>query len=193
MHRADGHLDKKSNMSEYTHIYLREKGRPILSLRKYLSSAEEVQGLSEEHITASYAEVDAYNETVLKSFGCTLFCLGTTPSRQLEALPYTEEPRLLSKELLDDVLAFYEEEIRSLNKHIAKGKSQLVDLEKRILQASPDLYDKISLDIEDHKEYLGEDLKSLAYREDIYREFKFAKDIIDEPNNSGYELLYTKY
>lgn len=179
-------------MSEYTHIFLREKGQPVLTFREYRSAEDELKGLSEEQIKASYAEVDAYNETVRKSFGCVLFYLCTTPSRQLTVLPYSEDPQLFSKELLEEVLAFYEEKIRSLNDLIAKDRSQLEILEKRILLATPALYDKISLDIEKHRSYIGEEQESLMCWKDNYRKFQFVKDIIDNSDNSGYELIYTK-
>lgn len=178
-------------MSQYTHIYLREKGKPILSLRRYLSLAEKKQGLSEEQIEASYAEVDAYNETARKSFGCELFYLDTTPSRQLEVLPYSEEPRLLSKDILNDILSFYEEEIQELKDIIAKERSQLEIKEKRILLASPRLYKLISKEIEEHKDYIEECQNSLKERHYFYNEFVFLNELADNPSNSNYELVYT--
>lgn len=141
-------------MSQYTHIYLREKCQPI--------------------------------------YGCALFFLGTTPSRQLEVLPYSEEACPLSKELLEDDLLFYEEEIQSFYERITKAKSQLDILEKRILMADPMLYDTINRDIEEHRDCIEEEQESLEEYENIYRKFKFVENIIDNPDNSGYELLYTK-
>lgn len=179
-------------MSQYTYIYLREKGRPILRFREYLSSADELKGLSEEQIKASNAEVDAYNETVRKSFGCALFHLDTTPSRQLEVLPYSEDARLLSIEALEDILLFYDERIQSVNHKIAELKTQIDVLEKRILMADPRLYNRINRDIEDHKDYISEEQASLASLEYFHNKFMFVKNILDDTDNSDYEIIYIK-
>lgn len=179
-------------MSEYTNIYLHMKGAPVLSFRNYPTPAEE-QSLSQEQIRSSCAEVDTYNEiNVPKSYGCVLFYLGTTPTRQLDVLPYSDEPRPLSKELLDDILSFYQEEIQSLNNQISEFTSQVDILEKRILMANPEIYDRISQDIDANKGYIKESMSALAYLKGLYCKFEFVKNIIIDPDNTDYELLYTK-
>ena len=135
--------------------------------------------------------MDAYNETVRKSFGCELFHLETTPSRQLEVLPYSEEPRPLPKDILNNILSFYEEEIQELNDIITKEKSQLEIKEKRILLASPGLYKVISQEIEEHKDYIEECQKSLKEWQHFYNEFVFINELADNPSNSN-SLLSTK-
>ena len=97
-------------MSEYTTVYLRSKSTPLLDYREH-PSFKETRNLSKDEITAAIYEVDEYNKNVRKSFGCELFHLSTTPSRQLDVLQWSSSPQTLTAELLDRVLAFYNEEI----------------------------------------------------------------------------------
>ena len=180
-------------MSEYTTVYLRNKNTPLLEYREH-PSFEETKNLSKDEIMAAIHVVDEYNKNVRKSFGCKLFHLSTTPSRQLDMLPWSSSPQTLTAELLDRVLAFYNEEIESYKKSIAKYKATIAKFETRILKANVKLYDKISKDIDDYNDsihYFEEDLEDMQY---LYNKFYFVKGILDNRSNAeDYELIYTKY
>ena len=75
-------------MSEYTTVYLRYKNTPLLEYREH-PSFEETRNLSKDEIMTAIHEVDEYNKNVRKSFGCELFHLSTTPSRQLDVLQWS--------------------------------------------------------------------------------------------------------
>ena len=179
-------------MSEYTTVYLRSKATPLLDYREH-PSFEETRNLSKDEIMTAIHEVDEYNKNVRKSFGCELFHLSTTPSRQLDVLQWSSSPQTLTAELLDRVLAFYNEEIEDYKKSIARYKATIVKLETRILKANIELYDKISKDIDEYNESIGflkEDLENKQY---LYNKFYFAKGILDNWSNAeDYELVYTK-
>ena len=179
-------------MSEYTTVYLRSKATPLLDYREHLSF-EETRNLSKDEIMAAIHEVDEYNKNVRKSFGCELFHLSTTLSRQLDVLQWSSSPQTLTAELLDRVLAFYNEEIKDYKKCIARNKATIAKLETRILKANIELYDKISKDIDEYNEsidYLEEELENKQY---LYNKFYFAKGILDNKSNAeDYELVYTK-
>ena len=99
----------------------------------------------------------------------------------------------MTAELLDRVLAFYNEEIEDYKKSIARYKATIAKLETRILKANIELYDKISKDIDEYNESIGfleEDLENTQY---LYNKFYFAKSILDNKSNAEYyELVYTK-
>ena len=179
-------------MSEYTTVYLRSKVTPLLDYREH-PSFEETRNLSKDEIMAAIHEVDKYNKNVRKSFGCELFHLSTTPSRQLDVLQWSSSPQTLTTELLDRVLAFYNEEIEDYKKSIAKNKETIAKLEARIVKANVDLYEKISEEIDNCNEsidYLEEELENKQY---LYNKFYFAKGILDNKSNAeNYELVYTK-
>ena len=179
-------------MSEYTTVYLRSKATPLLDYREH-PSFEETRNLSKDEIMTAIHEVDEYNKNVRKSFGCELFHLSTTPSRQLDVLQWSSSPQTLTAELLDRVLAFYNEEIEDYKKSIARYKSTIAKLETRIVKANVDLYEKISEEIDDCNEsidYLEEELENKRY---LYNKFYFAKSILDNKSNADdYELVYTK-
>ena len=179
-------------MSEYTTVYLRSKATPLLDYREHLSF-EETRNLSKDEIMTAIHEVDEYNKNVRKSFGCELFHLSTTPSRQLDVLQWSSSPQILTAELLDEVLEFYNEEIEFNKKSIAKNKETIAKLEARIVKANVDLYEKISEEIDDCNEsidYLEEELENKRY---LYNKFYFAKSILDNKSNADdYELVYTK-
>ena len=179
-------------MSEYTTVYLRSKVTPLLDYREH-PSFEETRNLSKDEIMAAIHEVDKYNKNVRKSFGCELFHLSTTPSRQLDVLQWSSSPQTLTTELLDRVLAFYNEEIEDYKKSIAKNKETIAKLEARIVKANVDLYEKISEEIDNCNEsidYLEEELENKQY---LYNKFYFAKGILDNKSNADdYELVYTK-
>ena len=179
-------------MSEYTTVYLRSKATPLLDYREH-PSFEETRNLSKDEIMAAIQEVDEYNKNVRKSFGCELFYLSTTPSRHLDILHWSPLPKILTTELLDEVLEFYNEEIEFNKKSIAKNKETIAKLEARIVKANVDLYEKISEEIDNCNEsidYLEEELENTQY---LYNKFYFAKGILDNKSNAeDYELVYTK-
>ena len=179
-------------MSEYTTVYLRNKNTPLLEYREYPANSGK-ENLSNDEIMKIIRETEEYNRIVRKSFGCELFHLSTTPSRQLDVLQWSSSPQTLTAELLDRVLAFYNEEIEDYKKSIARYKATIAKLETRILKANIELYDKISKDIDEYNESIGfleEDLENKQY---LYNKFYFAKGILDNKSNADdYELVYTK-
>ena len=88
-----------------------------MEYREY-PSFEETSNLSKDEIIAAIYKVDEYNNNVRKSFGCELFRLSTTLSRQLDVLQWSSSPRTLTVEQLDRVLAFYNEEIEDYKRAI---------------------------------------------------------------------------
>ena len=186
------HTTKTTDMSEYTVVYLRKKGDPLLTYREHLTYEERLSK-SEEEIIAAEKEVNEYNNGVSKSYGCELFYLCTTPSRRLTVLRWTEDPKPLSRELLDEVLSFYEEEINSWEKTIANIKEQITVLEQRILKANVNLYDKISEDIAYRKDSIRECEEYLDEDRSLQSKFRFLHGIItNDENMDTYELVYTK-
>ena len=179
-------------MSEYTTIYLRNKNTPLLDYKEQ-PSWEEIQNLSEDELRRQRKEIDEYNRTVVKSFGCELFYLSTTPSRHLSVLPWSPSPRVLTKELLEEVIDFYKEEIEHYKKYIAKNKDSIAKLETRIAKANVELYDKISNDINGYNDNIHELEEELEDKQYLYNKFYFAKGILDNKSNAeDYELVYTK-
>ena len=179
-------------MSEYTTVYLRNKNTPLLEYQEH-PSFEETKNLSKDEIMAAIYEVDEYNKNVRKSFGCELFYLSTTPSRELDVLQWSSSPRTLTSELLDRVLAFYNEEIEDYKKAIARYKATITKLETRILKANVELYDKISRDIDDYNDTIHDFEEDLEDKQYLYNKFYFAKSILDNKSNEeNYELIYTK-
>ena len=179
-------------MSEYTIVYLRNKNAPLLEYREH-PSFDETRNLSKDEIMAAIYEVDRYNKNVRKSFGCELFHLSTTPSRELDVLPWSSSPKTLTAELLDKVLDFYNEEIEGYKKAIARHKATITKLETRILKANVELYDKISKDIDDYNDTIHDFEEDLEDKQYLYNKFYFAKGILDNKSNAeDYELIYTK-
>lgn len=179
-------------MSEYTTVYLRDKNIPLLEYKEELSW-EEIQNLSEDEIKIIKEERQEYNRKVEKSMGCELFYLTTTLSRELVILPWSPSPKRLTKEKIDEVISFYNEEIEDCKKAIANYKESIVRLETRIVKANFELYDKINEDIDERNENLKfweEELERYLY---LYNKFDFLKGIMEEDSNSkDYELIYTK-
>ena len=179
-------------MSEYTTVYLRNKNTPLLEYREYPANSGKVN-LSNDEIMKIIRETEEYNRIVRKSFGCELFHLFTTPSRELDVLPWSSSPRTLTTELLDRVIDFYNEEIEGYKKSIAKYMATIAKLETRILKANVELYDKISKDIDEYNESIGFWEEELENKQYLYNKFYFAKGILDNKSNADdYELVYTK-
>ena len=179
-------------MSEYTTIYLRNKNTPLLDYKEQ-PSWEEIQNLSEDELRMLRKEIYEYNRTVVKSFGCELFYLSTTPSRHLDVLEWSPSPRVLTTELLNEVLDFYNEEIEYYKKSIETNKATITKLEARILKANVELYDKISKDIGGYNDNIRELEEELEDKQYLYNQFYFVKGILDNKSNAeDYELVYTK-
>ncbi len=179
-------------MSEYTTIYLRYKEIPLLKYKEH-PSHEECQRLSKEDLMKVNREIDEYNKQVIKSFGCKLFYLSTTPSRELAMLPWSPSPSILTKGLLAEILYFYREEIDNYKNAIAKNKEDIAKLEVRISKANVNLYDKISSEIDECHANINFEEEELEYYQYWYNKFSFLVDIIDnESNYENYEMIYTK-
>ena len=179
-------------MSEYTSVYLRKKTDPLLSFRDD-PTFEELDGKSKKEVNAIYEEVRNYNKTVVETFGCVLFYLSTTPSRQLNILPWSEDPKPLTKDLLEEVIDFYNEEISSFEKIISNRKGDIDRYEARIVKANADLYDKIEEDIFDCKRSIEECQEELEGLKFLCYKFRFLQGIFeDESNSERYEMIYTK-
>ena len=179
-------------MSEYTTVYLRNKNTPLLEYREYPANSGK-ENLSNDEIIKIIRETEEYNKIVRKSFGCELFHLSTTPSRELDVLQWSSSPKTLTAELLDRVLDFYNEEIESYKKSIAMYNATIAKLETRILKANVELYDKISKDIDDYNDTIHDFEEDLEDKQYLYNKFYFAKGILDNKSNAeDYELIYTK-
>lgn len=180
-------------MSEYTTIYLRRKDSPLLQYKEY-PSYEDQENMSQEDYEKAFLEVQEYNsQVVYKSLGCKLFYLSTTPSRQLDMLPWSPSPSVLTKVLLNEILYFYEGEIKQCKEFIDKNKEKVAKLEVRILKANVDLYDKIDKEINECNENMKFWEEELEHHQYWYNKFAFCSSIInDESNSEYYELIYTK-
>ena len=172
-------------MSEYTTIYLRRKEIPLLKYKEH-PSYEECQKLPKEDLMKVNREIDEYNKQVTTSFGCKLFYLSTTPSRELTMLPWSPSSSILTKGLLDEILYFYREEIDNYKNAIAKNKED-------ISKANVNLYDRISKEIDECHERINFEEKELEHCQYLYNKFAFCSGIINNESNSEYyELIYTK-
>ena len=179
-------------MSEYTTIYLRHKNTPLLDYKNH-PPYEESKNLSREDLLKAIHEVDEYNRQGHKSFGCELFYLSTTPSRQLTVLPWSESPKVLTKDLLEDILCFYKREIEEHKNAIVKSKQAIDKLELRITKSNVDLYDKINEEIDAYNERINYEEEELEEYQFYYNKFDFLRSILDnESNLESYELIYTK-
>ena len=179
-------------MSEYTSVYLREKAATLLTFRDN-PTVEELEGKSEEEIQAIFQEIRAYNGTVAESFGCELFYLTTTPSRRLSVLPWSPDPKPLTKDLLEEIIDYYDEEISSYKRIISERKEDIERYEARIAKANANLYDKIEEDIFDCKRSIEECQEELEELSFYCSEFRFIQGILDNKSNSErFELIYTK-
>ena len=178
-------------MSEYTTIYLRKKGEPLLKFRSILS--EETSGLTREEYISLLEEIHTYNKTVHEGLGCELFYMCTTPSRQLNVLPYSEDPSLLTSDMLSAILDFYSEEIEEEKQFIKRYEEELRVLEDRIRAADVKLYDKIDQEIFETKATIKDCRETLEELHFLSSRFEFVANMMkDEDNLNNYELIYTK-
>lgn len=177
-------------MSEYTIFYLRYKAVPILEY-KDSPSYEDTRNLSECERQQLAQEIHDYNDRVSESWGCELFCLSTTPSRQLSLIPWAESPQVVTLDLLERIMSFYAEEIDECNRYIDSYQKKILALEERFNKANPAIYDKISSDIEEYQDCIdswNDDLEKYQYH---HCKFEFLKEILKNLNED-YELIYTK-
>ena len=154
-------------------------------------SYEEVMNLSESERKKLAQEINDHNDRVSESWGSELLCLSTTQSRQLSIIPWSEDPTIVTHDLLERIISFYKEEINECNRYIDSYKKKIQVLEDRFAKATPAIYDKISSEIEacqDSLESWNEDLEKYKYN---HCEFKFLMDIFKNLNED-YELIYTK-
>ena len=108
-------------------------------------------------------------------------------------LQWSSSPQILTTELLDEVLAFYNEEIEDYKKSIARHKANIAKLETRILKANVELYDKISKDIDEYYDSIQDFEEELENKQYLYNKFYLAKSILDNKSNAeDYELVYTR-
>ena len=179
-------------MSEYLSVYLREKKTPILQYREY-PHGEAVEGKSKDEIQSLYNECEEYNRKVAESYGCELFCLSSTPSRQLDVMPWTNTPKALTKDLLAEVMAFYEEEIADSKNYRQQQIERIECLEARIVKASPELYDKIDEEIFEARSSISEYDAEIEEQQYYLHKFQFVNGIMQVVSNAErYELVYTK-
>ena len=163
----------------------------MLKYRSILS--EETSRLSNEEYISLHEEIRAYNKTVNEGLGCELFYLGTTPSRQLEVLPYSDDPSLLTSDMLAEILDFYAEEIEEEKQFIKRYEEELSVLENRIRAADVKLYDKIDQDIFETKATIKDCQEILEELHFLSSRFEFVANMMkDEDNVNNYELIYTK-
>lgn len=178
-------------MSEYTVLYLREKGKPLL---KYRSMADEKTScLTKEEYSSLYEEVMAYNRSINEGLGCELFYLGTSKSRELQCLPWSPDPQLLTTQMLQEILDFYTEKIVMWQGHIKRNEEKLVVLENRIRTVNIKLYDHIDHEISSLKTYNNESRETIEDLQLLRSKFEFIHNIMSEEDNAKrYELVYTK-
>lgn len=178
-------------MSEYTTFYLRYKAAPVLEYKNY-PSYEEVINLSESERKQLAQETNDYNDRVSESWGSELFCLSTTPSRQLSLIPWAESPQVVTINLLEKIMYFYAEEIDECHRYIDSYHNKILVLVESLATANPSIYDKIISDIEACQDCINswnEDLEKYQYHR---HKFEFLMEILKNLNKD-YELVYTKY
>lgn len=178
-------------MSEYTTIYLRKKGEPLLKYRYIVN--EKTLGLTKEEYISLQEEIHAYNKTINEGLGCELFYIGTTPSRQLDVLPYSENPELLTSAMLTEILDFYAEEIEEEKQFIKRCEEKMRVLEDRIRAADVKLYNKIDQEIFENKACIDECQETLKELQFLSSRFEFVANIMQDSDNAErFELVYTK-
>ena len=134
-----------------------------------------------------------YTTVYLRSKDKPLLEYKDYPSRELDVLPYSPDPKPLTKNLLDDVLDFYKERINDYKESIINSKEIIERLEKRIVKANLEIYDKINKEINQHNEnivFLEEEIDNYQY---YYNKFYFLNGILEGNSTfDNYELIYTK-
>lgn len=176
-------------MSEYTTFYLRYKAAPMLEYKDY-PLYEETTDLSETERKQLAHEINDFNYRVSDSWGSEVLTLSTTPSRQL-CMPWAESPQVVTLDLLEGIMSFYEDNIDECHRYIDSYNKKILVLEGRFAKANPAIYDKISSEIEDCQDNIvcwNEDLEKY---QSLYSKFEFLKEILKNLNED-YELIYTK-
>ena len=105
---------------------------------------------TKEEIQKQIEEVEESNREVRESLGCEMFYLSTTPSRQLNVLLWSSDRKLLTEELLAEVLDFYNDEINTCKRFIAKYREKFAKLKECIVKTNVELYDKINKKIDNY-------------------------------------------
>ena len=112
---------------------------------------------------------------------------------KLTVLPWNPSPKVLTKELLEEVIDFYQEEIDRCKTALNEQKEDIVRLESRIVKANVELYDKIKEDIYECNNSIIFWKEELGHYQHLRNKFDFLKGIMDEDSNmEDYELIYTK-
>lgn len=161
---------------------------------KYRTIADEdTSSLTKEEYFSLVEEVKAYNKSINEGLGCELFYLGTTPSRQLQVLPWSPDPQLLTTQMLQEILDFYSEEIEKEMQYIKRNEEELRILEDRIRSADVKLYDKIDQDIFETRSSINDSNDTLEELRSLMRRFEFVANMMQDTDNAErYELVYTK-
>lgn len=150
---------------------------------------------------SSYLSVDLKNKKTGEKI--SLFWLPTTPARELYGtVPYTADKdefyQPFTNELYEDILKYYDEEIKSWNNFIKRNNDELDLLEKRILKVTKsEIYEKIQSDINDlmaSNRESKEEIDKINYYKEL---FGFAMQVLE--NNTSYsgkkedvyELVYS--
>ena len=122
-----------------------------------------------------------------------MFYLTTTPSRRLDVLPWSPDPKPMTRGLLREIIDFYNEKISSYERIISERKKDIERFEARIVRANVELYDKIEEDIFDCKRSIEECQEELEELKFYCSEFRFIQGILDNKSNSErFEVIYTK-
>lgn len=161
---------------------------------KYRTIADEdTSSLTKEEYFSLVEEVKAYNKSINEGLGCELFYLGTTPSRQLQVLPWSPDPQLLTTQMLQEILDFYSEEIEEEMQYIKRNEEELRILEDRIRSADVKLYDKIDQNIFETRSSINDSNDTLEELRSLMRRFEFVANMMQDTDNAErYELVYTK-
>ncbi|MCQ2159731.1 MAG: hypothetical protein MJY97_01400 [Bacteroidales bacterium] len=124
--------------------------------------------------------------------GCLLFYLTTTPSRQLDVLPWSPDPQLLTADMLQTIIEFYSTEIEDWEGILKRNNEELIVLENRIRCADVKLYDKINQEIYDIRSRDTGCIETLEELRGLRGRFEFVEKMMHYEGNAEYELIYTK-
>ena len=117
-----------------------------------------------------------------------------TPAQEvIPTKPYSEDPSLLTSDMLAEILDFYEEEIEEEKQFIERYEEELIVLENRIRAADVKLYDKIDQEIFETKATIKDCRETLEELRFLSSRFEFVANMMqDKDNAEKYELVYTK-
>ena len=117
-----------------------------------------------------------------------------TPAQEvIPTKPYSEDPSLLTSDMLAEILDFYSEEIEEEKQFIKRYEEELRVLEDRIRAADVKLYDKIDQEIFETKATIKDCRETLEELRFLSSRFEFVANMMqDKDNAEKYELVYTK-